>query len=75
MEIAQCVYNNRGTPEDRQAKRLSKVMVAALQTPTSRPLRSSGLPTNWQLARNPRTPLEKEQCTYCKKETLEKQMP
>jgi hypothetical protein len=43
VEIAQCVYNNRDTPEDRQAKKLSKVMVATLQTPASRPSRSSGL--------------------------------
>jgi hypothetical protein len=42
-------------------------MVAALQTPASRPSRSSGPPANWQLARNPRAQLEKGQCAYCKK--------
>jgi hypothetical protein len=61
VEIAQCVYNNRDMPEDRQAKRLSKVMVAVLQTPTYRPSRSSVPPDNRQLARNPRAPLEKDQ--------------
>jgi hypothetical protein len=30
VEITQHVCNNRDTPEDRQAKSLSKVMVAAL---------------------------------------------
>jgi hypothetical protein len=66
VEITQGFYNNRDPPEDRQAKRLSKVIVAALQTPTSRPSRSSGPPANWQLTRNPRAPLEKDQCAYCK---------
>jgi hypothetical protein len=60
IEIALCVYNNREMPEDRQAKQLPKVMVAALQTPAFR------TPANRQLARNPRTPLEKDQCAYCK---------
>jgi hypothetical protein len=60
IEIAQRVYNNRHMPEDRQAKRLPKVMVAALQTPTSRS------PANQKLARNPKAPLEKDQCAYCK---------
>jgi hypothetical protein len=67
VERAQYVYNNRDTPEDRQAKRLSKVMVAALPIPTFRPLRSSGPPANQQLRRNPRAPLEKDEYAYCKK--------
>jgi hypothetical protein len=66
IEIAQCVYNNRDMLEDRQAKRLSKMRVAALQVPASRPSRSSELPPKWQLTKIPRVPLEKDQCSYCK---------
>jgi hypothetical protein len=53
-------------PEDRQAKRLSKVMVADLQAPTSRPSRSSGPSPKQQFTKTPRAPLEKDQCAYCK---------
>jgi murein DD-endopeptidase MepM/ murein hydrolase activator NlpD len=66
IEIAQHVYNNRDMPEDRQARNLSKVMVAAVQAPASRPSRSSGSPAKWKLIKIPRALLEKYQCSYCK---------
>jgi hypothetical protein len=65
-EIAQYVYNNRDMPEDRQVKRLSKVMVAALQAPASSLSRSSGPLPKQPLTKIPRAPLEKDQCACCK---------
>jgi hypothetical protein len=53
VEIAQRVYNNRDMPEDRQAKRLSKVMVALHKLPPPGPQEVLGLMLTSNLQETP----------------------
>ena len=61
VEIAKKVYNNRESPDERQTKKMSKILVTAMEG-----LRARKHPTRWTASPRARQPLDKDQCTNCK---------